>query len=83
MTTVRTRAFNLVRALFKLGLITCLALGLLLVLGQLAGVLLQRPEWVTGASDLLFVPTVTAAATFGVLGFVGNYLKPSPVEQDA
>ncbi|RCV49365.1 hypothetical protein [Marinitenerispora sediminis] len=76
MTKMRTRAFTAVRALFKLGLLTCFALGALLVAGQLAGVILQRPEWVAGTSDLLFVPAVTAAAAFGVLGFVAGYLAP-------
>jgi len=80
---MRTRAHVLVRALFKLGLITCFALGTLLVLGQLAGVVLQRPDWVTGASDLFFVPTVAAAAAFGVLGFIGGYLSPGRAEEEA
>ncbi|MGW9349345.1 hypothetical protein [Nocardiopsis flavescens] len=76
MTALKSRAFTVVRALFKIGLLSCFALGALLVLGQLAGVVAQRPEWVTGASELFFVPTIAAAAAFGVLGFIGNYLRP-------
>lgn len=81
MLALKPQAFTVVRALFKIGLVCCLALGALLVLGQFAGVLAQRPEWVTGASDLLFVPSIGAAATFGVLGFIGNYLTPRKGEQ--
>ncbi|MFE1169693.1 hypothetical protein [Nocardiopsis sp. NPDC058789] len=79
---LKPRTFGVVRALFKIGLVCCLALGALLVLGQMAGVLVQRPEWVTGASDLLFVPSVGAAAAFGVLGFIGNYLTPQEPEPE-
>ncbi|SKA10088.1 hypothetical protein SAMN02745673_02447 [Marinactinospora thermotolerans DSM 45154] len=83
MTDVKVRAYALVRTLFKIALIICFALGTLLVLGQVAGVIVQRPGWVTGASDLFFVPTVTAAAAFGVLGFVGGYLAPGTTEDDS
>ena len=79
---LKSRTFGVIRALFKIGLVCCLALGALLVLGQMAGVLLQRPDWVTGASDLLFVPSVGAAAAFGVLGFIGNYLTPEGPEPE-
>ncbi|GAA0979880.1 MULTISPECIES: hypothetical protein [Nocardiopsis] len=80
MTAVKSRAFTVVRALFKLGLLACFALGSLLVLGQLAGVVAQRPDWITASSTWLFVPTITAAAVFGVLGYIGNYLAPEPAE---
>ncbi|MBR8742105.1 hypothetical protein [Nocardiopsis sp. MG754419] len=82
MLALKPRVFTVVRALFKIGLLCCFTLGALLVLGQLAGVLAQRPEWVTGASDLLFVPTIGAAAAFGVLGFVAGYLEPRESEED-
>ncbi|MFC7329766.1 hypothetical protein [Marinactinospora rubrisoli] len=82
MIKMRTRAFAAVRALFKLGLLVCFALGALLVAGQLAGVILQRPEWVTGTSGLLFVPAVTAAAAFGLLGFIAAYLAPRKPEDE-
>ncbi|WP_174547676.1 hypothetical protein [Nocardiopsis dassonvillei] len=74
MTTIRSRALLVVRTLFKLGLVVCFLLGALLVAGQLAGVIAQRPDWITTTSDLLFVPAVAAAAAFGVLGFLANYL---------
>ncbi|WP_444963309.1 hypothetical protein [Nocardiopsis sp. M1B1] len=74
MTTIRSRALLVVRTLFKLGLVACFLLGVLLVAGQLAGVVAQRPDWITTTSDLLFVPAVAAAAAFGVLGFLANYL---------
>lgn len=74
MTTIRSRALLVVRTLFKLGLVVCFLLGVLLVAGQLAGVVAQRPDWITITSDLLFVPAVAAAAAFGVLGFLANYL---------
>ncbi|MEU0489261.1 hypothetical protein ABZ249_08525 [Nocardiopsis sp. NPDC006139] len=77
VTDLKSRAYTVVRVLFKVGLLCCFALGTLLVLGQAAGVVAQRPEWVTGTSELLFVPTVGAAAAFGVLGFIGNYLRPA------
>ncbi|NKZ01468.1 hypothetical protein [Nocardiopsis alborubida] len=80
MTHVRERAFALVLFLFKLGLIACFFLGTLLVIGQMAGVLLQRPAWVSGASETFFMPTVAAAATFGVLGFIGSYLSPAKAD---
>ncbi|MEE2041088.1 hypothetical protein Q8791_28080 [Nocardiopsis sp. CT-R113] len=80
MTTVKSRAFTVVRTLFKLGLLACFTLGSLLVLGQLAGVVAQRPDWITASSSWLFVPTVTAAAVFGVLGYVGNYLAPDTTD---
>ncbi len=82
MLALKPRTFGVVRALFKVGLVCCLALGALLVLGQMAGVLTQRRDWVTGASDLLFVPSVGAAATFGVLGFICNYLAPEEPESE-
>ncbi|QUX27558.1 hypothetical protein KGD83_19890 [Nocardiopsis akebiae] len=74
MTTIRSRALLVVRTLFKLGLLACFLLGALLVAGQLAGVVARRPDWITTTSDLLFVPAVAAAAAFGVLGFLANYL---------
>jgi len=76
--TAATRAFVVVRALFKIGLVACFTLGSLLVLGQMAGVLAQRPDWIAASSAWLFVPTITAAAVFGVLGYVGHYLAPDP-----
>jgi hypothetical protein len=84
MTTLvlKPRILTVVRALFKIGFLCCFTLGALPALDQFAGVLAQCPEWVTGTSDPLFVPTIGAATAFGALGLIGNYVQPSEAEED-
>ncbi|GLU47808.1 hypothetical protein [Nocardiopsis ansamitocini] len=82
MNETTNRAYLGVRLLFKISLIVCFILGTLLVLGQLAGVLAARPAWIEGSEALFFVPTIAAAATFGLFGFIGGYLAPAQAGTD-
>lgn len=71
-----TRAQALCGRAFVLTLLVFLALAAALVAVQLAGTILLRPEWVSGASEALLVPAITAGVVFGLVGFIGSYVMP-------
>ncbi|MFI6426907.1 hypothetical protein [Promicromonospora sp. NPDC050880] len=71
-----TRAQALCRSAFVVTLLVFLGLAATLVAVQLLGVVLLRPDWVSGASQALLVPAITAGVVFGLVGFVGSYLTP-------
>ena len=62
--------------LFRMALCAALLFGALLTLGQLAGAIALRPEWVTASDRLFFLPAMVATASFGLLAFVGSYFGP-------
>ncbi|NHD19521.1 MULTISPECIES: hypothetical protein [Actinopolyspora] len=76
-TTLHTPTQTACRAVFITTLLVFLALAAALVVVQLAGVLLLRPEWITWASATLLVPSITTAVVFGLTGFVNGYLVPA------
>lgn len=80
---MKQRAHLVVRFLFKLSLCASLILGACLTVGQLAGVVLTRPGLITGSEALFFEPAVTAATTFGVLGWLAQYVAPPVSEREA
>lgn len=75
--TTRHRLRKPIRILFVTTLLVFLALAVLLVATQVIGVLLLRPGVVTGASDVLLLPSITAAVVFGLVAFAGSYLPDS------
>lgn len=60
--------------LFKVSLLAFLALGIALVLAQLAGVILGRGPLVEAAAATLAIPMTVAAGVAGLLGFVMSYV---------
>ena len=73
---MKTRIYTVIEAFFRLSLCATLLLGALLTIGQLAGILALRPEWVTGSHEIFFKPAMAAAATFGLFAFVASYFQP-------
>lgn len=73
---MKARIYRALQTLFRLSLCASLLLGVLLTLGQLAGVVALRPDWVTGSQAIFFKPAMVAAATFGILAFVAAYFRP-------
>jgi len=67
--------------LFKICLVLLLCGGSLLVLGQMAGVLLQNGAIIRRSWDLFADPTFVVAAVAGVLAFVLSYFR-SPAPDD-
>jgi uncharacterized membrane protein YcjF (UPF0283 family) len=74
--TSPTRPQRLCRGAFVVTLLVFLTLAAALVAVQLLGVVLLRAEWVSGASDALLIPAITAGVAFGLVGFVSSYLMP-------
>lgn len=73
-TASATRAQALCRSAFVITLLIFLALAAALVAAQLLGVVLLRPGWVSGASEALLVPAITAGVVFGLVGFASSYI---------
>lgn len=65
---------RLTMVLFKIGLVLFLALGVVLVLAQAAGLIAGSPGLVSGAVAALGVPMTVAAGVTGLLGFVMSYV---------
>lgn len=61
-------------ALFKVLLVAFLALGSVLVLVQLFGVIVGGSSIVTGVVDVLALPTTVIASIAGILGFAMSYV---------
>lgn len=76
---MKNRTFSALQTLFRISLCAALLFGTLLTLGQLAGVLAMRPEWVTGSQQMFFKPAMIATAAFGLLAYLAPYLR----QQDA
>ncbi|MGC7094302.1 hypothetical protein ACPZ19_06540 [Amycolatopsis lurida] len=70
----RTLLKRVTMPVFKLGLVVFLVLGVVLVLGQAAGIVAGSGAVVEGVAGVLAVPMTTAAAITGLLGFVLSYL---------
>ncbi|AXB47899.1 hypothetical protein [Amycolatopsis albispora] len=76
MSESRTRTLlkRVTMPVFKVGLVVFLVLGVVLVLGQAAGIVVGDGTLVEGVAGVLAVPMTTAAAVTGLLGFVLSYL---------
>lgn len=81
-TTTAPRTQMLCRRAFVITLLVFLTLATALVGTQLLGVVLLRPAWVTGVSDALLVPAITAGVAFGLVGFISSYLMPKAGDGD-
>ncbi|SEH01867.1 hypothetical protein SAMN05444920_122118 [Nonomuraea solani] len=65
---------NLIMVLFKIGVVLFLALGVIVVLVQAAGLVAGSPGLVSGAVSALGMAMTVAAGVTGLLGFVMSYL---------
>lgn len=77
---MRGRVYEALRLLFKLSVCLCFLTGALLVLTQLAGVALRRPEWIVQGKALFLPPTMVFAVAFGLIGFAASYFQPETAE---
>ena len=73
---------RLTMILFKSGLVLFLALGVVLVLTQAAGLIAGSPGLVSGAVAVLGPPMTVAAGVTGLLGFVMSYIFPWKTGED-
>jgi len=73
--TLRARALKVTQFLFVLTFGLFFLVASALVLGQLLGTVLAQPALVSAASHYLLVPAVSLASTFGVIAFLGSYLR--------
>ncbi|GAB2756377.1 hypothetical protein [Amycolatopsis magusensis] len=71
---LRTLLKRVTMPVFKLGLVVFLVLGVVLVLGQAAGLVVGDGTLVEGVAGALALPMTTAAAVTGLLGFLLSYL---------
>ena len=78
---MKNRIFSALQTLFRISLCAALLFGTLLTLGQLAGVLAMRPEWVTGSQQMFFKPAMIATAVFGLLAYLAPYICPQKASQ--
>jgi hypothetical protein len=65
---------RLILALFKIGVVLFLALGVVVVLAQAAGLVAGNPGLVSGAVSALGMAMTVAAGVTGLLGFLMSYL---------
>lgn len=78
---MKSNIYRGLRHLFILSLCTCMMLGTLLTLVQLAGLILQSPELLVQSEALLLKPTMAAAAAFGLISFFSSYFSSTPPPQ--
>ncbi|GIN15722.1 hypothetical protein J32TS2_10780 [Shouchella clausii] len=65
---------RIIENLFAFTLVVTLFLGILLVGGQLLGIIIQNNSLIVKSESLFFEPTIIAASIFGFIAFLFNYL---------
>ncbi|MGW6400368.1 hypothetical protein [Streptomyces sp. NPDC055134] len=75
---------RLLQLLFRLSVIAFLVGGVLIVLGQAAGIALGDAAWVSAVEEHAGPPTCIAASVSGLIAFLLSYAKkPQPAEAPA
>lgn len=68
--------------LFKTCLLLFMIGGTCLVLGQLAGILFQKGDWIIKSWELFANPTFIISAIAGIFGFILGYFPKEKVDEE-
>ncbi|MFC9462606.1 hypothetical protein ACFWN5_30420 [Streptomyces sp. NPDC058430] len=73
---------RLLQLLFRISVLAFLVGGVLIVLGQAAGIALGDAAWVSAVEEHAGPPTCIAASASGLIAFLLSYAnKPQPAEE--
>ncbi|MEC5423340.1 hypothetical protein QGM71_07490 [Virgibacillus sp. C22-A2] len=73
--------FDIIKIGFKTSLILFVFLGILLVLGQLVGLIIVNGQFMIAVYDVLSPLTFILSAIAAILGFLLNYIKKEDNEE--
>ncbi|MFC7688002.1 hypothetical protein [Ureibacillus sp. GCM10028918] len=73
---------NIIAFLFKTCLMLFIVGGTCLVLGQLAGLLFQKGDWIIKSWELFANPTFIISAIAGIFGFILGYFPKEKANEE-